>query len=176
MSIYLLVLMACVICLKLLSFYRKMPQLKLTHSGIELSSIIGSQFHRWDDVGEFNIRTQKSYLFDTHYLCAYSLQTQKALQTAGNFSHPDIYDSDIRMILMGLTNAKLKEELEKLVSEVNAWRDRYRSQETIFADISEVDVSKTQTNVQKRRNKRKLFIYISVIMVTVIILYFSRTS
>ncbi|NVJ69693.1 MAG: hypothetical protein HWE08_05025 [Alphaproteobacteria bacterium] len=168
---FLAIFMVAVVCLTVWAYFKKLPQLKLSSKGIEVSNVFGKKFHSWESAGPFRPHTLDSRYVYFGYLCAHSRKTEKMPRRGDNYIPADHENAEIKIVLRGLSAGLSDEKAEELCQEVNAWREKYSPQNSPLKSAQQDSFSQAKAGLKKRKIKVKLRTYSIVAAVIAIIFY-----
>lgn len=168
---YLAIFMIAVICLNLWGFYKKLPQIKLSSKGIEVSNVFSKKFYSWESAGPFRTHKLDSKHLHVGYLCAHSRETEETLRRGNNYIPADHENSEIKIVLQGLSAGLSDEKAEELCQEVNSWREKYGLQRSPLISGRQDTFSRVNLDLKKKKIKSKLITYSIVAIVMAIIFY-----
>ncbi|MFC4347505.1 hypothetical protein ACFO5Q_06565 [Kordiimonas lipolytica] len=165
------ILMVAVICLNLWTFYKKLPHIKLSSKGIEVSNVFGKKFHSWESAGPFRPHKLDSKHVHIGYLCAHSRETEEMLRRGDNYIPADHENAEIKIVLQGLSAGLSDEKAEELCQEVNDWREKYGPQNSPLKSAQQDTFSWVKADLKKKSIKAKIRTYSIVAIVMAIIFY-----
>jgi len=132
----------------------KIPKLSLMRDGFHYRGFINNLFLKWSAVGPFSVCERSVRLKKVYFICAFVRSDNNDASSQNSTGNLSFGNADIQIPLQYFPVGKTLETAQKLVSTLNAWRDKYGTPDNY--DHSKSIEIETRKNLDTDKKKREL--------------------
>lgn len=151
------------------AYLNNRPRIEISPRGISHHSYFKTKTHRWAKVGVFASLYTSSKHGTTRYVCAYTDKNHDVLHDNLSTTKVTLSDADITFNISSLTVGNSASEAEKLVIEINSYRDKYGSPDDDTWHIQEEE----KENIRAKKKRQRILTYALPVILFIAVFLFS---